>query len=243
MYDDYNEYDIDNDEVTDYWMSYSDMMSALLLMFVLLLTISMMHFNENSATLKEQKDQLVMQEKRIESIIGVRRDIVDKLKQQFSESELEIKIDSQTGAITFSDGIFFDVNKNNIKKTGKDNLKKFIPQYIGVLLDDMTRQYVSQIIIEGHTDTNGTYMYNLDLSQKRALEVTKYILGDGFEVISKEEKENLRNILTANGRSFSQVIKDNNGNVDMAKSRRVEFKFRLKDEEMIGEMNRILKGE
>ena len=48
--------------------------------------------------------------------------------------------------------------------------------------------------------------------------------------------------LTANGRSYSQPIyKDND--IDLDKSRRVEFKFRLKDEEMITEMQNILEGQ
>ena len=36
--------------------------------------------------------------------------------------------------------------------------------------------------------------------------------------------------------------KDGNGNVDKDASRRVEVKFRLKDEEMIDELNQLLSG-
>ena len=50
----------------------------------------------------------------------------------------------------------------------------------------------------------------------------------------------LQELLTAKGRSFSDPIYRADGTVDMDASRRVEFKFRLKDSEMIDEMNRIL---
>ena len=50
----------------------------------------------------------------------------------------------------------------------------------------------------------------------------------------------LQKLLTAKGRSFSDPIYQADGTVDMSASRRVEFKFRLKDSEMIDEMNRIL---
>ena len=86
-------------------------------------------------------------------------------------------------------------------------------------------------------------MYNLELSQKRAFEVAKFILSEDFEELSQEENKRLKSILTANGRSFSNPILDENGVIDAEKSRRVEFKFRLKDEEMIYQMQEILGDE
>ena len=45
-------------------------------------------------------------------------------------------------------------------------------------------RYVSEIIIEGHTDTNGSYIYNLELSQQRAFSVAKYCLTESNGIIS-----------------------------------------------------------
>ena len=56
----------------------------------------------------------------------------------------------------------------------------------------------------------------------------------------------LQGILTVNGRSFSSPVykKDASGNptteIDMAASRRVEIKFRLKEDEMIDKIAEIL---
>lgn len=240
--DNFDSYLLDKEEPPNYWMSYSDMMSGLLLIFVLFLSISSFQFDEQSKLLTEQSEKIKIQQEKINNIIGVRTQLIEALKKQFKDSNLEINIDSQTGAIRFSSGVFFDTNKYTLKPSGKEYLSKFIPLYINVLLNKENSKYISEIIIEGHTDTNGTYMYNLDLSQKRAFEVTKYILSDEFKEITNEEKSKLRKIITANGRSFSNPIKNKEGKVDLDKSRRVEFKFRLKDEEMIQEMNRLLKG-
>jgi len=166
--------------------------------------------------------------------------IVEELKKEFEDSNLQLNIDPESGSITFSEGVFFDYDKYEIKEMGKDYLKAFIPKYIEVLLNDKNREYISEIIIEGHTDNNGSYMYNLELSQKRAFEVAKYILSDEFGKLTELENERLKSILTANGRSFSNPILDKNGNIDREKSRRVEFKFRLKDEEMIYQMQELL---
>ncbi|WP_352419013.1 OmpA family protein [Proteiniborus sp.] len=238
----------DEESTTDYWISYSDMMSSLLLMFILFLTVSIFNFNDTSFKLEKQSQvlevqgkELMTQKEKINSIIGVRKQIINALRDEFKNSKLKIDIDPQTGAITFSSGVFFDSSESSLKESGKKYLNEFIPLYFGVLLNEKNRDYISEIIIEGHTDTNGTYMYNLSLSQERAFEVTKYILGEEGCSFS-DNKEELRRILTANGRSFSNPIFDKNGNVDMDRSRRVEFKFRLKDDEMIDEMKNILEG-
>ncbi|WP_132995202.1 OmpA family protein [Sporanaerobacter acetigenes] len=229
-------YDLEEEKVTDYWMSFSDMMASLLLVFILFLTMTMYQVSVQEELLSDKEDE-------VNKIIGVRKMIVEELKEEFKDSELQIDIDPETGAITFSEGVFFDYNEYKLKDTGKKYLKQFIPQYIKVLLDDKNKDYISEIIIEGHTDKTGSYMYNLELSQKRAFEVAKYVLSDEFSEISREEKEKLRSILTANGRSYSYAIVDGDGEIVAEKSRRVEFKFRLKDEEMIYKMEEILGDE
>ena len=52
----------------------------------------------------------------------------------------------------------------------------------------------------------------------------------------------LESILTANGRSESDPVYAADGTVDMEASRRVVFKFRMKDSEMIEQMSEILEG-
>lgn len=110
-----------------------------------------------------------------------------------------------------------------------------------MLLDEKYRDYVSEIIIEGHTDTNGSYIYNLELSQQRAFSVAKYCLTESNGIISSTDVELLRSVLTANGKSYSNPIYKEDGSVDLEASRRVEILFRLQDEEMIAEMMDILK--
>ena len=56
----------------------------------------------------------------------------------------------------------------------------------------------------------------------------------------EEKILDLQKIVTVNGRSYSDPIFNSDGTVNLDASRRVEFKFRLKDEEMIGEMIKIL---
>lgn len=245
---------------TDYWQSYSDMMAALLLMFVLIMALTMLQslrtFEEKNAdlerqriTIEEQREALKIQEENLEKvkgdlneltkIVGVKSDIIAALKEEFSGSELTVNVDEQTGAITFDTGIFFAYGSAYIQQAGEAFLNTFVPQYLSVLLSEEYKDYVAEIIIEGHTDLDGTYMMNLGLSQQRALAVAQFCL-EWNNSLTDDQTNTLRKILTANGRSFSNPVYDQDGNVDAQASRRVVFKFRLKDEEMVSAIQDLL---
>ena len=67
--------------------------------------------------------------------------------------------------------------------------------------------------------------------------MTRFILSD--EMPNFEYKDMVPDYITANGRSFSQpIILD--GIIDKEQSRRVEFKFRLRDERANKEIQKII---
>ena len=183
------------------------------------------------------------QQEKLDKLIGVRSEIAEALKKEFDDTSLGVRVDPQTGAIAFDSSIMFDFNDAELKPEGTDFLKQFVPRYLSILLQDDFRDYISEIIIEGHTDTVGDYLFNLELSQKRALSVAKFCLQEGNADFSMDiDIAELRKLVTANGRSFSDPVYNSDGSINMDASRRVEFKFRLKDEDMISEMSDILAG-
>lgn len=223
---------VEEEDKNSFWMPYSDLMSALLLIFALFLMVSVLSNRESTEAL-EEKDRI------IEERVGVKSKIIKALVQSFQDSNLDMYIDPQTGAITFDSGVFFETNSSTISPAGRKSLEQFVPKYVNILLSDKYRGHVSQIIIEGHTDTTGGYLYNLNLSQARALSVVQTIYSSNFPDFLRREA--LQKVITANGRSYSMPVKTNNGKIDAAKSRRVEFKFRLKDEELLDEIRGLVK--
>ena len=198
-------------------------------------------------TLKEQHELLnkleaIMseQQQKLDDIIGVRKEIVEELSREFGNSDLKVSVDEKTGAITFDSSILFDYNKSVITPSGKEFLAEFMPRYADVLLGSKYKDNISEIIIEGHTDTEGKYIFNLQLSQRRALAVAEFCLGDDSDILKDDQLEEMRSIVSATGRSYSNPVYGEDGEVDMDASRRVEILFRLKDEEMVREMMEIL---
>ena len=188
--------------------------------------------------LGQQQDTLNAQQQKLDDLVGVRTEIVRDLTAALSQADLKATVDGNTGDIMLESAVFFDVAKSNIKDSGRALLDEFIPVYLGVLLRPEYVDYLGEIIIEGHTDTQGTYLVNLELSQERALSVATYCLQ--MASLSEEQLEKLREILTAKGRSYSDPIYNEDGSINMDASRRVEFKFRMKDSEMIDEIRSIL---
>ena len=191
--------------------------------------------------LGEQQYAMEQQQKRLDDLVGVRTQIVRDLTDALLEADLKASVDANTGDIMLESSVFFDVGKNAIKPEGRQFLKRFIPVYLGVLLENGYDDFLGEIIIEGHTDTLGNYLDNLELSQERALSVAAFCLE--MPELSQKQLSKLRNILTAKGRSFSDPIYYSDGTINMDASRRVEFKFRMKDSEMIDEIRKILSSD
>lgn len=176
----------------------------------------------------------------IDQIMGVRSNLVKDLNAEFQDSTLGIEVDEKTGAIIFNTEILFEFDGAELKDDSFQFLDEFVPKYLDVLLASGYEEYISEIIIEGHADRTDGYLYNLQLSQERAYSVAEYILGDEFPY--KNIQDHLQEKLTVNGKSFSDGRTDENGDYSPEASRRVEFKFRLKDEEILDKTRQILEG-
>ena len=202
------------------------------------LIIQQQALEEASKKLEEQQLALSTQAQRIDDLIGIRTTMIKELSASLSAANMKATVDPNTGDIVLDSSVFFETGKSVIKEEGQELLNRFIPVYLDVLLRDKYADYLGEIIIEGHTDSTGSYQSNLKLSQDRALQVALYCLN--MPTLTRAQKTKLQEILTAKGRSYSDLVYDANGVEDPDASRRVEFKFSLKDAEMIAEMNRIL---
>lgn len=216
-------------EEQDFWPSLTDLLSSILLVVLLFFMAVIMMINtdlkESEKALAAQTEEIEKKQAKINELETVQGAIVEELQSEFEKANIKMEIDKETGAIKFSDDLLFEVDQSILKDEFKAQLDKFLPIYFNALYSKHG-DYIAEIVVEGHTDDVGTYMYNLDLSQQRAHSVVRYVLGD--EIKKFPFKEQVQQHITANGRSFSQ-LKMVDGKVDRAQSRRVEFKFRLKN--------------
>ena len=195
------------------------------------------------ASYASQVASLMNQKSDLEQLLGVRRELVETLVRALEENQITgAKVDA-TGAIVFESDLLFDVGRSDIKLAGKDFLSSFIPNYLKVLMSEEYQRHVSEIIIEGHTDTTGGYETNMTLSLARADSVLRYIIGEEFDGIGSAQKEMLKKIVHPTGCAFMNPVYGADGEIDMNASRRVVIKFRLNEEDAINNVIELLRRE
>ena len=199
--------------------------------------------DEQQAQINTQQAQLDNQQAQIEQLVGMKTRIITSLSSALKSSSISATVDPTTGSIALESDVLFESGEYKLTDAGKRFVDKFLPVYLDVLFSEEYKGYVSEIIIEGHTDSVGGYLTNLELSQQRALAVASYVLGTSCRAVSADVKNELRAVVTVNGRSYSDRIFNADGTENMDASRRVVFKFRLTDEQMIQQLRQILESE
>ncbi len=103
--------------------------------------------------------------------------------------------------------IFFETNSYKLKPQSYTELKKVVR-----FLKNNPNIHIE---IDGHTDSIGTYQYNMDLSEKRSREVARYIIAHG---ISPDR-------ITTRGYGFTRPKASNKTPEGRKLNRRVEIKI------------------
>ncbi len=176
--------------------------------------------------------KLQAQKAKIKSLTGIKLKVISELKASLGS---KINIDKKSGSLRLASNILFDKGSAVLKDGAKSQLKANFIDYVSTLINNKNiAEHLDKIIIEGHTDSDGSYLYNLKLSQQRAFAVMNYLL-----TLDYIKKNNIKDKLVASGRSYLDVIKSN-GIEDKDASRRIEVKFRLKNQDAMYEIERIL---
>ena len=210
------------------WMSISDMMSGLMLVF-LFISISFMMRVE--AEKQEMKDVAISY-----------RDTKANLNEElFAEFENDLKdwnatITKDNSVVFSSPEVLFEVNDSKINHKFKIILQQFFSRYIKILTSPEYIDEVQELRVEGHTSKswkNATtqqeiYLKNMQLSQERAYKVLSYCYSLDDKSVVKE-REWLEKHFRANGMAFSKLRDENT-------ARRVEFTIQMKSEDRVYEM-------
>ncbi|EAH7031084.1 OmpA family protein [Campylobacter lari] len=186
--------------------------------------------NKKDEEIKELERNFDEAKSKIKELGLIKENTIKNLQAKF---DTNITLDSNTGAIVLPSEVLFDTNSFTLKAQAKENLKTILTQYFdNILKDENILNSIENIVIEGHTDSAGSYIYNLDLSQKRAYAVMSFIY-------SFYKDPRLQKLLMASGRSYSDVIiKD--GKEDKEASRRIEIKFNINTNNALEKVEKYL---
>jgi outer membrane protein OmpA-like peptidoglycan-associated protein len=199
---------------TGAWLSIGDLMSGLLMIFALLLVVTILQ-------LKEGEDQRIV--------------IIQELTDIFKENKLNVEVDKRTGDISILDSVLFDNDSAEMKEQGVSFLKQFIPLYSKVLLSsESISKQIRFIVVEGHTSSAGSNVYNMNLSIQRANEVFNTI-----QYLKYPNRKLLMNKLLVAGRGEAEA----NKSINDSRDRKVVFRIQFSNEQLWARFKTLVKGE
>lgn len=210
--------------------SMTDLMTSLAVIFILLLVATM-----------NNKQQEVRQSR--ENILAKLRETLNLELVEYKGLELkDDKDDPLSLIVVVPEGLLeFPVNKAEIPEQGLVFLQRITPKLAETLCSNEFRPEVSSIVVEGHADKSGGDEINLPLSQQRSMSVVRETLGilsktDAQKtVIDRSTRPCFLDLVSATGRGSVDPYRNDDGTEDIAKSRRVVFKIRVRshDEKVV----------
>ena len=187
--------------------------------------------DEKQSKYEDLLKELQSKKEKIKYLTGIRLRVIEELKNTLG-SRVNVTKD---GTLKLSSSVLFDKGSSKLKDSAKEQIKTLFTSYISALMSNVAiKPNIETIVIEGHTDSDGGYLYNLKLSQDRALAVMDYLLS-----LPVSKKYDLQKYLTASGRSYLDRVM-NGDTEDKEASRRIEIKFRLKNQNALYEIEKIL---
>lgn len=194
-----------------FWISFADLMTALMVMFLLVMSVALLAVtNEVSAT-----DQAKAQrEKEIDELLN-------KIEQA-AERYPGISIDRNRNVIDFGDRARFDTGSSNLSVEQAQYLSQFVSEILIISREQLGQKWIKRIVAEGFADQRGDYLLNLNLSLQRSQRVLCVLLSPApsqQHTLNPEEREQVRDLFLVGGYSF------NSAKASLEESRRIELRM------------------
>ncbi|MBR1798502.1 MAG: OmpA family protein [Bacteroidales bacterium] len=212
---------------TNVWMSVSDLMTGLMVIFLFVAVSYMVKVRENQTVLTDYVEtRTKLHAKLVSEFAG------DTARWQMSiGKDLTMKFNNP--------GVLFASGEDVLTPVFQSILDEFLPRYMQILLADSMRTQIREIRVEGHTDDQwfdpkaDPYMENLRLSQRRAARVVEYYRNmSSYRTLNENDKRQIDYWLTANGMSYGKALDMDGGYVQITHkpinrdlSRRVEIRI------------------
>ncbi len=215
-------------EHEEHWVSVSDLMGGLMMVFLLIAVVYMVQLEIES---RKIRDVAVLYDR-------LRTQLYEDLYEEF-EKDLPrwgAELNRDLSLRFYDTEVLFPQGEDTLRPAFRDILEDFFPRYLAIITSPKYREDILEVRIEGHTSTDWgslpeseAYIRNMALSQARTRTTLAYLLS--LPEVSGE-RDWIKAHLTANGLSSSKVVTEN-GVEDPVRSRRVEFRLRTDAESRI----------
>ena len=198
----------DNDAESPFWISFADQMTALMVLFLIALTVALYAVTEKVSEAEQQK-------------AARQQEITAFLLRLRQLTETQTGITLRGTAIDFGDRARFEHNSHRINEAQSRLLSSFAPQVLTLARDPLGQRWLKRISVVGFADASGNYLHNLNLSLQRSERVLCVLLAPppSIEPLSESDRRQVRELFIVSGASF------NSQKNSPEESRRIELRL------------------
>lgn len=192
-----------------FWISYSDLMTALMVLFMMVMAVALLAITRPEARDPEPLPGEEQARARLEHQIA-----------ELVQTTPGVHFDPRRLVIDFGDRARFATGSHQLDAASARLLREFVPQLLAVVYKDSMQTSVKRIFVEGFADQRGDYLFNLNLSLQRAQRVLCTLLeptSDG-SALTPAQRTQVRDIFSVGGFSF------NDQRDSLEASRRIELR-------------------
>lgn len=219
-----------HDEAPEYWVAYSDLLVSLLMVFALLLFLTLSQMQKDVAGVKGVMDAN-------QGAVQIAADSAAGL------GDMKVVFDPKTQSLSMPDEVLFGFGSAVLNPRTKASMSAVATGFLRHLLTNpQAAARIDAIVVEGHTDSVGSYLSNLDLSQKRAQAVMTAIVEATY---GADYAPRLRELLVATGRSEIEALKAaEEGRYDATQARRIVLRVRFRNDDLLEQIfSRLPQGD
>lgn len=196
-----------------FWISYADLMTALAMLFLVVMSISMVAIASRPMVEKKERETAIQA-------------ILNRLEVRAKEKKLGLEIDHSTYTISFGDKASFAFNSFQLAATAQEALRASVPLLLELEPQEKGKNWLKRIHIEGYTDAKGSYLYNVNLSLNRAQAVVCALFS---AELPTTQQNKLRQLLIIDGASVTGIKES------AEESRRVEVRLEFRQADDLDE--------
>lgn len=200
-----------------FWISFSDLMTALMVMFLLVMSVALL------AVTKTVSEEQRAEEARKNAIAKLLSMVEDAAQRDPAFHGISVNRNRQV--IDFGDRARFDTASHHLNPEQARLLRAFVPSILDIANSELGRDWLKRIVVEGFADKRGSYLLNLNLSMQRSQRVLCVLLASpekGERELAPEQREDIRQLFLVGGYST------NSQKETLEESRRIELRLEFR---------------
>lgn len=197
-----------------FWISFSDLMTALMVLFLVAMAVALIAVTHGLATINKDKEE---RDKTIKSCIAD----VDMLTKQAEFKGVSVHGNS----IDFGTLVLFGNDRHTFESPSHEHfVRKFVPRVLDLARTEKCDKWLKRVVVEGFASQIGDYLYNLNLSYLRSQRVLCVLLDSkAADAIASADRKLVQTLFLVGGSSFNTAAGE------ASQMRRVELKLEFRD--------------